>query len=123
VVLLYFRELQKLLAEERRLKDQQEHQIQELRTKLTQSESQSGQREQYEKKLRDVCNELEATRRKLKRAEAKTKETPPFLLQLQEEMANMKLQHQAAIFEVVSIEWAILLLQGLPVLDHSARYH
>lgn len=123
MVLLYFRELQKLLAEERRLKDQQEHQIQELRTKLTQSESQSGQREQYEKKLRDVCNELEATRRKLKRAEAKTKETPPFLLQLQEEMANMKLQHQAAIFEVVSIEWAILLLQGLPVLDHSARYH
>jgi len=93
------RELQKLLAEERRLKDQQEHQIEELRKKLTQLESQSGQREQYEKKLRDVSNELEATRRKLRRAEAKTKETPPFLLQLQEEMANMKLQHQAAIFE------------------------
>lgn len=44
------RELQKVLAEERRLKDQHEHQIEELRTKLTQSESQSGQREQYEKK-------------------------------------------------------------------------
>jgi len=86
------------------LKDQHEHQIEELRTKLTQSESQCGQREQYEKKLRDVSNELEATRRKLKRAEAKTKETPPFLLQLQEEMANMKLQHQAAIFEVVSFK-------------------
>jgi len=93
------RELQKFLAEERRLKDQHEHQIEELRAKLTQSESQCGQREQYEKKLRDVSNELEATRRKLKRAEAKTKETPPFLLQVQEEMANMKLQHQAAIFE------------------------
>ena len=86
------------------MKDQQEHQIEELRKKLTQLESQSGQREQYEKKLRDVSNELEATRRKLRRAEAKTKETPPFLLQLQEEMANMKLQHQAAIFEVVSIK-------------------
>jgi DNA repair exonuclease SbcCD ATPase subunit len=123
LILLYFRELQKLLAEERRLKDQQEHQIEELRSKLAQSESQSGQREQYEKKLRDVCNELEATRRKLKRVEAKTKETPPFLLQLQEEMANMKLQHQAAIFEVVSIRWPILLLQGLPVLDHPVSCH
>jgi DNA repair exonuclease SbcCD ATPase subunit len=86
------------------LKDQHEHQIEELRAQLTKSESQCRQREQYEKKLRDVSNELEATRRKLKRAEAKTKETPPFLLQLQEEMTNMKLQHQAAIFEVVSIK-------------------
>ncbi|PNF31761.1 hypothetical protein B7P43_G12181 [Cryptotermes secundus] len=93
------RELQKLLAEERRLKDQQENQTEELRTKFTQLESQSGQKEQYEKKLRDLRNELEATRRKLKRAEAKAKETPPLLLELQDEMANMKLQHQAAIFE------------------------
>ncbi|XP_021924703.1 GRIP and coiled-coil domain-containing protein 1 [Zootermopsis nevadensis] len=44
-------------------------------------------------------NELEATRRRLKRAEAKAKETPPLLLELQDEMANMKIQHQAAIFE------------------------
>ncbi|XP_069697805.1 GRIP and coiled-coil domain-containing protein 1 isoform X2 [Periplaneta americana] len=93
------RELQKLLAEERRLKDQQENQIEELKTKVNQLESQSGQKEQYEKKLRDVRNELEATRRKLKRAEAKAKETPPLLLELQDEMANMKIQHQAAIFE------------------------
>lgn len=91
------------MAEERRLKDQQENQTEELRTKLTQLESQSGQKEQYEKKLRDLRNELEATRRKLKRAEAKAKETPPLLLELQDEMANMKLQHQAAIFEVLSI--------------------
>ncbi|KAJ4441484.1 hypothetical protein ANN_11339 [Periplaneta americana] len=96
---LHSRELQKLLAEERRLKDQQENQIEELKTKVNQLESQSGQKEQYEKKLRDVRNELEATRRKLKRAEAKAKETPPLLLELQDEMANMKIQHQAAIFE------------------------
>jgi chromosome segregation ATPase len=107
LILLYSRELQTLLAEERRLKDQQESQTEELRTKLTQLESQSGQREQYEKKLRDVHNELEATRRKLKRAETKAKETPPLLLELQDEMANMKIQHQAAIFEVLSTKWQI----------------
>lgn len=104
---LYSRELQTLLAEERLIKDQQESQIEELRTKLNQSESQSGQREQYEKRLRDMHNELEATRRRLKRAEAKAKETPPLLLELQDEMANMKIQHQAAIFEVLLTKWQI----------------
>lgn len=104
------------MAEERRLKDQQENQTEEIRTKLTQIESQSGQKEQYEKKLRDVRNELEATRRKLKRAEAKAKETPQLLLELQDEMANMKLQHQAAIFEVLSMKYKILL-HGLHFLD------
>jgi myosin heavy subunit len=121
-LILYSRELQKLLAEERRLKDQQENQTEELRTKLTQLESQSGQREQYEKKLRDVHNELEATRRKLKRAEAKAKETPPLLLQLQDEMASMKLQHQAAIFEVLYIKYQILL-HRLHFLDPLINRH
>jgi len=116
LIFLYSRELQKLLAEERHVKDQQENQIEELRTKLTQLESQYGQKEKYEKKLRDVCNELEATRRKLKRAEAKAKETPPLLLELQDEMANMKIQHQAAIFEVLPIKWQTLL-HGLQIFD------
>ncbi|KAJ9596879.1 hypothetical protein L9F63_012135, partial [Diploptera punctata] len=94
---IMIRELQKVVTEERRLKEQQENQIEEFKSKLMQLESQSGQKEQYEKKLRDVRNELEATRRKLKRAEAKAKEPPPLLLELQEEMANMKINHQAAI--------------------------
>lgn len=108
MTVLYSRELQTLLAEERQLKEQQESQIEELRSIVTQLELQCGQREQYEKKLRDVHNELEATRRKLKRAEAKAKETHPLLLELQDEMANMKLQHQAAIFEVLSTKWQYL---------------
>ena len=97
---IFCRELQKLLADERRLKEQLENQIEELKSKVVQLESQSGQKEQYEKKLRDARNELEAMRRKLKRAEAKAKETPPLLLELQEEMANMKMHHEEAIFEV-----------------------
>lgn len=94
------RELQKVVAEERRLKEQHENLVEELLGKLTGMDAQLGQKETLEKKVRDLQNELESARRKLKRAEAKAKETPPLLLELQEEMAAMKLQHQAAIFKV-----------------------
>lgn len=93
------RELQKVVAEERRLKEQHENLVEELLGKLTGMDAQLGQKETLEKKVRDLQNELESARRKLKRAEAKAKETPPLLLELQEEMAAMKLQHQAAIFK------------------------
>lgn len=90
------RELQKLLSSERCQVEVLESQCEELKCKLLHIEQQNGI---SDKKLRDLKNELESTRRKLKRAETdvKNKETPPILLELQEEMANLKLHHQAAI--------------------------
>ena len=106
-----------LLADERRQKDQQENEIEELKSKLSQSEAQSGLKEHYEKKLRDARNELEASHRKLKRLETKAKETPPLLLELQEEMANLKMQHQAAIYEV---QYSGLSKHFVPLRSHEA---
>ncbi|XP_066993533.2 GRIP and coiled-coil domain-containing protein 1 isoform X2 [Anabrus simplex] len=90
------RELQKLLSEERRQKELAESQMEELKSKLSQTELQSGQND---KRLRDIRNELEAARRKLKRTEneLKAKETPPLLLELQDEIAGLRRQHSAAI--------------------------
>lgn len=55
---------------------------------------------ELEKRFRDLTNELEATQRKLNRAEARTQETPQMLVQLQEEISIMKQSHVMALREV-----------------------
>ncbi|XP_049765163.1 GRIP and coiled-coil domain-containing protein 1 isoform X1 [Schistocerca cancellata] len=93
------RELQMLLSEERRTKEQLENQVEELKSKSVVSDLNLNQKELFEKRIRELQNELESVRKKLKKAEGKAKETPPALLELQEEMANMKTQHQIAILQ------------------------
>ncbi|KAK7792654.1 hypothetical protein R5R35_005112 [Gryllus longicercus] len=92
------RELQKLLADERHQVEILEMRCEELKSKSTQMELQNSQND---RKMRDLKNELESSRRKLKRAELeiKSKEAPPLLFELQEEMANLKLHHQDAILQ------------------------
>ncbi|KAF3428778.1 hypothetical protein E2986_04485 [Frieseomelitta varia] len=79
------RELQKLLHDERRNKEQLEIQVKSQFAHKTQC------------KILEA--ELEITRNKLKQAEEAAKETPPILLSLQSEMALMKKQHLNAIHE------------------------
>lgn len=80
------RELQKLLQEEQRGKEQLEGQLKTHLANKTQC------------KILEA--ELEITKTRLKQAEEAAKETPPLLLSLQAEMAVMKKQHLNAIREV-----------------------
>ncbi|XP_033211783.1 GRIP and coiled-coil domain-containing protein 1 [Belonocnema kinseyi] len=82
------KELQKVVNNERRIREQLESQVKELKSHVS-SKSQS--------KILEA--ELEIMRNKLKQAEAAAKETPPMLLSLQAEMAAMKKQHRNAILE------------------------
>lgn len=79
------RELQKLLQEEQRGKEQLEGQLKTHLANKTQC------------KILEA--ELEITKTRLKQAEEAAKETPPLLLSLQAEMAVMKKQHLNAIRE------------------------
>ncbi|XP_076383300.1 GRIP and coiled-coil domain containing 88 kDa [Megalopta genalis] len=79
------KELQKLLYDERRYKEQLEAQLKSQFANKTQC------------KILEA--ELEIMRNKLKQAEEAAKETPPILLSLQSEMALMKKQHLNAIHE------------------------
>ncbi|CAL1674142.1 unnamed protein product [Lasius platythorax] len=79
------KDLQKLLYDEQRSKEQLEGQLKTHLANKTQC------------KILEV--ELEITKNKLKQAEEAAKETPPLLLSLQAEMAMMKKQHLNAIRE------------------------
>ncbi|XP_043680744.1 GRIP and coiled-coil domain-containing protein 1 [Vespula pensylvanica] len=79
------KELQKMLNEELRNKEQLEQQLKNLFANKTQC------------KILEA--ELEITKNKLKQAEEAAKETPPLLLSLQAEMVAMKKQHRYAILE------------------------
>ena len=79
------KELQKLLYDERKNKEQLEAQLKSQFANKTQC------------KILEA--ELEITRNKLRQAEEAAKETPPILLSLQSEMALMKKQHLNAIHE------------------------
>lgn len=79
------KELQKLLYDEQRSKEQLEGQLKTHFANKTQC------------KILEA--ELEITKNKLKQAEEAAKETPPLLLSLQAEMATMKKQHLNAIRE------------------------
>ncbi|XP_046835565.1 GRIP and coiled-coil domain-containing protein 1 [Vespa crabro] len=79
------KELQKILNEELRNKEQLEQQMKNLFANKTQC------------KILEA--ELEITKNKLKQAEEAAKETPPLLLSLQAEMVAIKKQHRYAILE------------------------
>ncbi|XP_029159647.1 GRIP and coiled-coil domain-containing protein 1-like isoform X1 [Nylanderia fulva] len=79
------KELQKLVYDEQRSKEQLEGQLKTHLANKTQC------------KILEA--ELEITKNKLKQAEEAAKETPPLLLSLQAEMAMMKKQHLNAIRE------------------------
>lgn len=89
------KELQKLLADERHLKENLEMQLNDLKTQFS-STSQS------DRAIKELSNELEATKKKLKnnessRSQIRDKESTAILHQLQSEMTTLKQNHAVAI--------------------------
>ncbi|XP_026669557.1 uncharacterized protein LOC108625194 isoform X1 [Ceratina calcarata] len=101
------KELQKLLYEERRSKEQLEAQVKTQFANKTQC------------KILEA--ELEITRNKLKQAEEAAKETPPILVSLQSEMALMKKQHLDAIHEEQKRAAAAEQQARVLAMTHEAR--
>nr|CAG4641620.1 EOG090X04IO [Eurycercus lamellatus] len=94
---IVFRELQKTIAEERQKREALETELSSKSNRLSQISTTSSQLEAAERKLRDISNELEATKMKLRASEQKLEQPSPHLVQLQNEMADLKIQHRLAI--------------------------
>ncbi|XP_057368005.1 GRIP and coiled-coil domain-containing protein 1-like [Daphnia carinata] len=92
------RELQKTIAEERQKRESLELEL-NSKSRLSHQANNlsSNQLEVAERKLRDLSNELESTKMKLFTAEQKLQEPSSHLVQLQNEMADLKIQHRLAI--------------------------
>nr|CAG4650901.1 EOG090X04IO [Simocephalus serrulatus]SVE94179.1 EOG090X04IO [Simocephalus serrulatus] len=91
------RELQKTISEERQKRESLELELNN-KSKLSQVASvTTNQLEVAERKLRDLSNELESTKMKLFTAEQKLQQPSTHLLQLQNEMVDLKIQHRLAI--------------------------
>ncbi|XP_024947720.1 GRIP and coiled-coil domain-containing protein 1 isoform X3 [Cephus cinctus] len=104
------KELQRLVSDERRAKEQLEMQVKELKSQV------SGKSQR-----RILEAELEIARNKLKEAEAAAKETPPLLLSLQAEMATLKRQHRNAILEEQKRAGAAEQQARVLAMTHEAR--
>nr|CAG4634729.1 EOG090X04IO [Alona affinis] len=91
------RELQKTIAEERQKREALETESNSKSNRLSQASATSNQLEIAERRLRDMSNELEATKMKLRASEQKLEQPSPHLVQLQNEMADLKVQHRLAI--------------------------
>lgn len=94
--MLMIRELQKLLSDERHLKENLEMQLNDLKMQFTQTDTES--------RVKELVTELEQTRRKLKEVQnARVRDSGSsataenILKQLQSEMTHLKKQHAAAI--------------------------
>lgn len=94
--MLMVRELQKLLSDERHLKENLEMQLNDLKMQFAQTDSES--------RVKELVSELEQTRRKLKEMQnARVRDSGPsaatenVMKQLQSEMMHLKKQHAAAI--------------------------
>ncbi|XP_046653536.1 GRIP and coiled-coil domain-containing protein 1-like [Daphnia pulicaria] len=91
------RELQKTIAEERQKRENLESELNSKSRLSHQASNQSSnQLEVAERKFRDLSNELESTKMKLFAAEQKLQQ-PSHLMQLQNEMADLKIHHRLAI--------------------------
>lgn len=86
------KELHMKLNNERKTKEKLEDKV------VHNSESQASQAE-LEKRVRDLNSSLEASQRRLQRAEARTVETPALLVRLQQKLALLEQSHSIAIRE------------------------
>ncbi|VVD05539.1 unnamed protein product [Leptidea sinapis] len=86
------KELHAKLNDERKTKERLEDNI------VSTNEAQASQAE-LEKRVRDLSSSLEASQRRLHRAETRTVETPALLLRLQQKLALVEQSHSVAIRE------------------------
>ncbi|CAN8000110.1 unnamed protein product, partial [Ixodes hexagonus] len=87
------RELQRLLAEERTAREGLEDKLEEA----TRRAAQADLAKEYEVKVERLTQELEEVRKRLLASEEKLRQPSPLLLQLQQELVQVKCQHQAAL--------------------------
>ncbi|KPI96882.1 GRIP and coiled-coil domain-containing protein 1 [Papilio xuthus] len=85
-------ELHTKLTSERKTKEKLEDKV------VNTTEAQASQAE-LEKRVRDLSSSLEASQRRLQRAEARTVETPALLVRLQQKLALLEQSHSVAIRE------------------------
>ncbi|RVE42484.1 hypothetical protein evm_012869 [Chilo suppressalis] len=86
------KELHIKLNSERKTKEKLEDKV------VNSTETQASQAE-LEKRVRDLSSSLEASQRRLQRAEARTVETPALLVRLQQKLALLEQSHSIAIRE------------------------
>lgn len=87
------RELQRLLSEERTLRENLEDKLEEATRKAAQADL----AKEYETKVEKLTQELDEVRKRLLASEEKLKQPSPLLLKLQQELVEVKAQHQAAL--------------------------
>lgn len=87
------RELQRLLSEERTLRDSLEDKLEEATRKAAQADL----AKEYETKVEKLTQELDEVRKRLLASEEKLRQPSPLLLKLQQELVEVKAQHQAAL--------------------------
>lgn len=87
------RELQRLLSEERTLRENLEDKLEEAMRKAAQADL----AKEYEAKVEKLTQELEEVRKRLLASEEKLRQPSPLLLKLQQELVEVKAQHQAAL--------------------------
>ncbi|XP_077522217.1 GRIP and coiled-coil domain containing 88 kDa isoform X1 [Amblyomma americanum] len=87
------RELQRLLSEERTLRDNLEDKLEEATRKAAQADL----AKEYEAKVEKLTQELDEVRKRLLASEEKLRQPSPLLLKLQQELVEVKAQHQAAL--------------------------
>lgn len=87
------RELQRLLSEERTLRENLEDKLEEATRKAAQADL----AKEYEAKVEKLTRELEEVRKRLLASEEKLRQPSPLLLKLQQELVEVKAQHQAAL--------------------------
>lgn len=94
---IMLRELQKLVATERSTREQLETQLEEAQLNIALAASQPDRSDEYQKKIQELTKKLESMKGKLKTSEEKALQPSPLLLQLQQEIAEMKSRHQLAV--------------------------
>ena len=91
---LMLRELQKLLQEERDLRQDAEIRLEDARAALTESAAAADRSAEYEARLRESGEQREEMRRSLLAAEEESRKPDPRVEELQREAAELKKHHQ-----------------------------
>ncbi|XP_066276260.1 GRIP and coiled-coil domain-containing protein 1-like isoform X2 [Branchiostoma lanceolatum] len=94
---MMLRELQKVLSDERASKEQLEQELFETKLKLEEKKATPDLSVEYELKMQDLSAEMEGLQTRLQAAEDEAAKPAPLLLQLQEEMAEMRVHHRLQI--------------------------
>ncbi|KAJ8411199.1 hypothetical protein AAFF_G00172050 [Aldrovandia affinis] len=98
---LMLRELQRLLQEERQLRQDAELQLEDAREALLESAMAADRRAEYEEQLKKVSREKEELRRSLRAAEAERSKPDPRVEEQQRELVELKAHFQLQVHQEI----------------------